>query len=89
MGSAVLQTLDKNFTVNNSLLQKKVGIWVLKANTHPAILIECGYLDNDEDLKILNDRAKIELMARKILEGVALYANQKIEPSQIHNVQVE
>jgi hypothetical protein len=26
-------------------------------------------------------------MARKILEGVALYANYKIEPSQIHDVQ--
>jgi N-acetylmuramoyl-L-alanine amidase len=89
LGSAVLQALDKNFHVNLSLLQKYVGIWVLKANTHPAILIECGYLDNDEDLKVLNDVSKVELMARKILEGVTLYANHKIEPSQIHDVQFE
>jgi len=89
LGSAVLQTLDNNFNVNLALLQKKVGIWVLKGNTLPAILIECGYLDNNEDLKVLDDVAKIELMARKILEGVALYANHKIEPSQIHDVQFE
>jgi N-acetylmuramoyl-L-alanine amidase len=89
LGSAILQTLDKNFNVNLSLLQKKVGIWVLEANIHPAILIECGYIDNDEDLKILNDAAKVELMARKILEGVAMYANHKIEGSQLSSVQVE
>ncbi len=89
LGSAVLQTLDKNFKVNLSLLQKKVGVWVLKANIHPAILIECGYLNNDEDLKLLNDAAKVEMMARKILEGVALYANHKLNSLQIRNVQFE
>ena len=89
LGSAVLQALDKNFNVNLSLLQRYIGIWVLKANTHPAILIECGYLDNNKDMKVLNDAVKVELMARKILEGVALYANHKIEPSQIHDVQLE
>jgi N-acetylmuramoyl-L-alanine amidase len=88
-GSAILQSLNNNFHVNMSLLQKKVGIWVLKANTLPAILIECGYLDNDEDLKMLNDVAKVELIARKILEGVALYANHKIDPSQVRDVQFE
>ncbi|HXL56654.1 MAG TPA: M56/M15 family metallopeptidase [Chitinophagaceae bacterium] len=89
LGSAVLQSLNNNFNVNMSLLQKKVGIWVINANSLPAILIECGYLDNDEDLKLLNDAAKMELMARKILEGVVLYANHKIDPSQIRDVQFE
>jgi len=54
-----------------------VGIWVLKSNPDPAILIECGYLDNKEDVKTMTDAVQVETMARKILEGVAAYANHK------------
>jgi TonB family protein len=89
LGSAVLQTVNKNFHVNPSLIQRKVGIWVLKANTLPSILIECGYLDNVEDLNVLNDAAKVELMAREILQGVAMYANHNTEGSKLSSIQFE
>jgi N-acetylmuramoyl-L-alanine amidase len=88
-GSAVIQSLDNNFKVNTSLLQKKPNIWVLKANALPAILLECGYLDNSTDISLLTNSSEIEKLAGKILEGVALYANNRIDSSQINHVQFE
>jgi N-acetylmuramoyl-L-alanine amidase len=89
LGSAIIQNLKTDFTINNSLVQRKVGIWVLKANAKPSILIECGYLNNDSDLKILNDASKVEQIAREILQGVAMYANHKIKGSQLNSIQLE
>jgi len=89
LGSAIIQNLNSNFTINNSLVQRKFGIWVLKANTVPSILIECGYLNNDDDLKVLNDASKLELMAREILQGVATYANHKMDESQHSSIQFD
>lgn len=78
LGSAVIQSLDEKFTVNKPLMQAATGIWVLKKNIKPAILIEAGFIDNAADVRILTDPAGVEMMARKILEGVVLYANQKV-----------
>ncbi len=75
LGSAVLQKLGTDFKVNTPLMQSQVGIWVLKANTLPSILVECGFLDNSNDVALLTDAAQVESIARKILEGIALYAN--------------
>ena len=75
MGSAVLQKLGTDFKVNTPLIIRQTGIWVLQANTLPAILIECGYINNTADALLMTNTAQVEKMARKILEGVALYAN--------------
>ncbi|HRH49581.1 MAG TPA: N-acetylmuramoyl-L-alanine amidase [Panacibacter sp.] len=79
LGSAVLQSLKNNFEVATYLSESKTGIWVLKANTLPAILVELGYIDNNNDAANLTNDKKIEQMARKILEGIALYANHSSE----------
>ncbi|CAN5628653.1 hypothetical protein BH10BAC2_BH10BAC2_13690 [soil metagenome] len=89
LGSAVLQKLGSDFKVNTPLLMRKVGIWVLKSNPDPAILIECGYITNKEDLAILKDNAQVETMARKILEGVAAYANNSNSPIDPYEVKLQ
>ena len=47
----------------------------------PSALIECGYITNADDANNLKDDAKIELMAKNILQGVAMYANNKVDKS--------
>lgn len=89
LGSAVLQKLGADFKVNTPLMMRKVGIWVLKANTSPSILIECGYITNENDLGYLKDDAKVEEMARKILEGVAAYANNGNNPVESLDVKLQ
>ena len=82
LGSAILQSLQPDFKTAPSLQQKSVGIWVLEKSIAPAALIECGYLTNSGDVDLLKDDSKIELIAKEILGGVALYANNKSSISQ-------
>ncbi|QEC67539.1 hypothetical protein FRZ67_09620 [Panacibacter ginsenosidivorans] len=89
LGSALLQELNKNFSTTQSLLQRKTGIWVLQATTVPAVLVECGYLTNNKDLSLLKDEVQIELMAKKILEGVVAYANNNNNPVEPYEVKLQ
>jgi len=89
LGSALIQNLNKNFTTTQTLLQHKVGIWVLQATTVPAALIECGYLTNSKDLNLLKNNAQIELMAKKILEGVVAYANNNNTPVSPYEIKMQ
>jgi N-acetylmuramoyl-L-alanine amidase len=77
LGSAILQSLQPNFKVLQSLQNRTVGIWILDKSILPAALIECGYLTDMSDADLLRDDAGIELIARQILSGAALYANNR------------
>lgn len=88
-GSAILQKLSSNFEATENLIQPKTGVWVLKATTTPAILVECGYLTNNKDLSLLKDDAQIELIAKKILEGVVAYANNNNTLVSPHEVKMQ
>jgi len=77
LGSAILQNLASDFNAASVLNKYNKGIWVLNNSIIPAALIECGYITNAGDAAILKDDGKIELIAKNILQGVALYANNK------------
>lgn len=51
------------------------GIHVLKKSNNPAIAIECGRIDNAEEIAVLQDDAKLESLCRNILGGVVAYHN--------------
>lgn len=54
------------------------GIYVLDFNDVPAIMIHPGFITNSEDLAFLRQEANQEKIARKILEGVvAFHQNRK------------
>ena len=77
LGSAILQSLQPNFKVLPSLQKKTVGIWILDKSILPAALIECGYLTDISDADLLRDDAGVEQIARQILSGAAIYANNR------------
>jgi N-acetylmuramoyl-L-alanine amidase len=52
-------------------------LWVLTANDAPAILIECGDIDNAKQMALLTDDRKQEQLCRNILSGVVRYVNSK------------
>lgn len=56
---------------------KEKGLIVLKGVTIPAVLIECGNIDNVEDVAVLQDNAKLEQMCRNVLAGVVAYKSAK------------
>ncbi len=77
LGTAVLSSLAHDFKTPASLFQRQAGIWVLQANPLPAILVECGYINNADDYKVLMN--KTDIIAKKILEGVSAYANHPVQ----------
>jgi N-acetylmuramoyl-L-alanine amidase len=89
LGSAILQNISKNFNAASALHQQQVGIWVLKNSNIPAALIECGYITNEEDAGYFKNDAKIELMAKNILQGIAMYANNSFDKSSLYQLKNE
>jgi N-acetylmuramoyl-L-alanine amidase len=54
-----------------------VGFSVLRRSPEPAVLVECGYVDDDEDAKCLADAASQQQLAAAIVAGLRDYiANQ-------------
>ncbi|MFT3679211.1 MAG: M56/M15 family metallopeptidase [Ferruginibacter sp.] len=53
--------------------QKKNGIWVLQANDCPAVLIEAGFISNENDLAYIQSSAGMDQAATNILNAVESY----------------
>lgn len=49
---------------------------VLREHSRPAVLIECGFLTNANDRRLLNDSAYRQRLASLIVEGIADYFGQ-------------
>ncbi len=89
LGSAILQTISKDFDAVSSLRTNKSGIWVLKNSRIPSALIECGYITNKTDADNLKDDAKIELMAKNILQAVVMYAGSTADKSKVYQSETD
>ena len=76
LGSVLAQYIKPDYTIAPELKQRDKQILVLDNATVPAVLIECGYMDNASDLKYLMDDKNQEKIARDILEGIRKYADQ-------------
>jgi N-acetylmuramoyl-L-alanine amidase len=78
LGTALVQELSKLYTTEKSLKQRTTNIWVLEQTPCPAVLIECGYIDNEKDLAFIMNGSNQEAIAKKILEGIV---NSRSKPS--------
>ncbi len=76
-GSALTEVIKSDYSIEPELKQiqgDRGNIYILKNATVPALLIECGYMDNPADLKYLLDEKNQEKIARDILEGIRKYS---------------
>jgi TonB family protein len=78
LASVIADYIKPDYAIDKELKQRKGPILVLNNATVPAILIECGYMDNESDLKYLQDEKNQEKIARDILEGIRKYSTQNI-----------
>lgn len=82
IASALLQELSAVYKTSMAIRSREhAGILVLDQNTCPAILLQCGYINNTADLAFISDKANQEKIARKILSAVSGYNNHKTETS--------
>ena len=65
---------------NQRKIKPSKDIYLLKENTIPSVLIECGFLSNEKESKLLNDEKYQEKVAWAIYAGI-----QKYFGSNVHN----
>lgn len=65
---------------NQRKIKPSKDIYLLKENKIPSVLIECGFLSNEEESKLLNDEKYQEKVAWAIYAGI-----QKYFGSNVHN----
>ena len=75
LGTALTQELSKLYTTEKTLKQRTTNIWVIEQTPCPAVLIECGYIDNEKDLAFISNSSNHETIAKKILEGIVNFKN--------------
>jgi N-acetylmuramoyl-L-alanine amidase len=56
-------------------IQSLTGTYVLNYNHCPSVLVECGYITNPDDRRFLTRAENRKLIAIKILDAIASYAN--------------
>ena len=76
LGSIITNYIKTDYTIAPELVQNSKHIQVIDFNSVPAVLIECGFLDNQADVKFITDEKNQEKIARDILEGIRKYATQ-------------
>jgi N-acetylmuramoyl-L-alanine amidase len=82
LGASLTQELSKVYATNQILKQRsEKNIWVLQRTPCPAVLIECGFIDNAKDLVYFSNSSNQEAVAKKILEGIVNYSNKTAKPA--------
>jgi N-acetylmuramoyl-L-alanine amidase len=73
LGGVLIDALKPSYSVGNELQEVKEHVWVLRSATVPAVLIECGNIDDDRDRAFISDANNQEAIARDILQGIVNY----------------
>ncbi|MFN4315953.1 MAG: N-acetylmuramoyl-L-alanine amidase [Chitinophagaceae bacterium] len=88
MASSLLQTLSTVYQTSPEIrIRKTNGIFVLDANPLPSVLLELGYLSNDNDLAFLMEEKNQEALAHQILSGLRKYRNATITTDELASVE--
>jgi len=61
------------YATEEALRQVPNRVYVLDHSAMPAVLLECGVLDNPDDRAFITDSRNQEKIARDILQGIQRY----------------
>ncbi len=61
---------------NNREIKPRNDLYLLKENEIPSTLIECGFLSNDKEAKLLNDEKYQNEIAWAIYVGIQRYFSE-------------
>lgn len=64
-------------TENTRLAKADTSYYILKNTTCPIVIVECGFLTNNQEAALLNDEDYQEKMAKTIYEGLDTYIKVK------------
>jgi N-acetylmuramoyl-L-alanine amidase len=72
LGTLLLSELSAIMNPNLGIKTRKSGVFIIDQSPCPAVLLECGFLSNKEDVKIMKTRQKE--IAAAILKAIEAYA---------------
>jgi N-acetylmuramoyl-L-alanine amidase len=73
LGSVLLDVLKASYPTDDILHQRQERVYVLRETAMPAVLLECGFIDNPTDLAFIRDPHNQVTIARDILQGIRNY----------------
>lgn len=59
------------------VLNSDKHLWVLSQNQVPAVLIECGEVNNAAEMTLLNDNKRLDAFCRQVLSGIVNFENNR------------
>jgi len=62
---------------SDGVAQREVGIWVLEATGMPSVLIETGFLTNEEEEKYLNSKEGQNEIVENIVDALRIYQDSQ------------
>ncbi|MEO8583026.1 MAG: M56/M15 family metallopeptidase [Flavitalea sp.] len=75
LASAIISRFQKSGIALS--LDEVSSVYVLKENQLPAVLLECGDINNANHVNRITNKSSLESMSRNILSGIADYSNKK------------
>jgi N-acetylmuramoyl-L-alanine amidase len=81
LGNIFLNYFMNIYKTDNEIKQREEGIWVLDQSDCPAILVECGYLSNKNDLTYVKNVVNQDRIAGSILQSIEQFAIQRELPN--------
>jgi N-acetylmuramoyl-L-alanine amidase len=60
----------------NTVVVDKSQVYVLNQSVHPSLLIECGNIDDRDNVQFLADNERLETLCRAILSGIVDYSRR-------------
>jgi N-acetylmuramoyl-L-alanine amidase len=77
LGTHVIKELEKIYpTFKTVQLTTNREFFIFDSLKIPALVVECGFINNSKDLAFITDKTNHEKIARAILSGVSKFANQ-------------
>ncbi|MBL0146594.1 MAG: N-acetylmuramoyl-L-alanine amidase [Chitinophagaceae bacterium] len=85
LATALINAFTTNYPLPVATLpkQRNVGIWILQAVNVPSVLIEAGFISNENDVKYLQSKVGKETIAQNILKAINTYLKEK---TTIHTI---
>lgn len=77
LASALIDAVKPSFAADDILHHPNGRVYVLREAAMPAVLLECGSIDNPADLAFIRDVRNQEKIARDILQGIQRYRESR------------
>jgi N-acetylmuramoyl-L-alanine amidase len=87
LGTIIANNIKPDYIIAWELKHTATGVRVLDKATVPAIVIECGYMDNKADMEYMKIEKNQEKIARDILEGIRKYGAESTGYSEADSKQ--